>query len=1255
MKRACVCLIGLMMASALWAAPKVAIPLAEKGTMFPPQWKPHADTTAWQRVSIEVPREWKGRRVAFDVPYSLNKCDLVLEVNGKKAGEILRPAGFIDVSDKVRYGETNEFAWALTSSGKLTSRGEAPTVDFIKYAGHGLTRAPDLVMTPKTWIEDVFANTSWREKKLKCEVEIGSTEKVKVGGEGEQWTISVSVKDQEGRAVKTGERKVVVKPGENHFVVDIPWSDPICWELGRPYLYTAEVSLVGSTSTPQTYAYEPFTFGFREVWREGKEIMMNGHKAHWRLCYPYGVHNTAGGEFLMDIGYNVIGLMNHDATCIGKGAIKKLEDFDRLGLGILQGLANGPNVVCNRTVDDPETARLFRTFMKMNHRFTRNHPSILASSVAVMIICDIGAHNPLYLGANESTTARSRLINLFRDINREYNPNILYYSHADGNNGDIASGNLYLNWTPLQEREEWLSKWTTNGVMPWMSVEFGEPYMGNWHKGQVMLPTEYFAETFGDRAYAEEPFEVQQKMLTLGATCGFHGAPVQMETITTHPLFWEHRRLWTWRTNSRWRAFGLNGGNSYFNLSEAYGYPDDSREAHGYGRYSLIKESLNHRKPAWANPAYDIHQLGNKDFCGFLGGAPEFTDHTHAYYAGEKIAKQAVFIWDGLGARQSSAEVKVEKVGGGEVWKTRLSAAVKQGEVAKVPFDFAAPQVSSKTAYTISVTFDDGFVDAMSIEVYPRVEKPLAGMHEKVALFDPECLSAPILDTLGIGYVKVQALDDLKDATRLVVGRNALSKAALGDRSAALRAGLKVLVLAQQPMTWQSLGFKVQDPMLRQVFVRDPALKAELSDDMLAYWRGAPKYGEKPYGNVMSHAAQRGPRWTRTHTVAGLMLQNPARVGFLPLVDGLFDMDYSALLEYRDGKGSVTFCTLDFEDRVPSDPAATVAAKSVFARFLAPTGVDQSREKTSAPKFLATRENAEGVYSMKPADAALAAAIGPSLLRWTVPVKVEKAADGTFVIPPDYFTDAEKSAKKEPKNDERETYRFNQMKLTKLLARAATLCGERPDPMQTRRLFYQAGVAAYEPLPALQVCGPFASKKDDSRHMLDTIWNKTAEEMMVAGDYNPNITFKLPQGGETDWRPTVTGDAKGRFDFGALHPDIPCQVNYAIATIRRKADGEALLKLGADWRMRVWVNGEEVFRRERGCHYPGFDVRVKLKKGDNVITFKHGGGRAGASLWALLEAESSGAFASKSDPELDAVTLYDELIPGLDPYTFYYW
>ncbi len=56
--------------------------------------------------------------------------------------------------------------------------------------------------------------------------------------------------------------------------------------------------------------------------------------------------------------------------------------------------------------------------------------------------------------------------------------------------------------------------------------------------------------------------------------------------------------------------------------------------------------------------------------------------------------------------------------------------------------------------------------------------------------------------------------------------------------------------------------------------------------------------------------------------VASVLIEKPARGDFLPILDGGFSLQYSPLLEYREGQGLVLFCQLDVTGRTETDPAA---------------------------------------------------------------------------------------------------------------------------------------------------------------------------------------------------------------------------------------------------------------------------------------------------------------------------------------------
>jgi beta-galactosidase len=64
--------------------------------------------------------------------------------------------------------------------------------------------------------------------------------------------------------------------------------------------------------------------------------------------------------------------------------------------------------------------------------------------------------------------------------------------------------------------------------------------------------------------------------------------------------------------------------------------------------------------------------------------------------------------------------------------------------------------------------------------------------------------------------------------------------------------------------------------------------------------------------------------------VASVLIEKPARGDFLPVLDGGYALQYSPLLEYREGKGMVLFCQLDVTGRTEQDPAAETLVRNIL-------------------------------------------------------------------------------------------------------------------------------------------------------------------------------------------------------------------------------------------------------------------------------------------------------------------------------------
>jgi beta-galactosidase len=62
-----------------------------------------------------------------------------------------------------------------------------------------------------------------------------------------------------------------------------------------------------------------------------------------------------------------------------------------------------------------------------------------------------------------------------------------------------------------------------------------------------------------------------------------------------------------------------------------------------------------------------------------------------------------------------------------------------------------------------------------------------------------------------------------------------------------------------------------------------------------------------------------------------VLIEKPAGSGFLPILDGGFSLEYSPLLEYREGDGLIVFCQLDVTGRTEGDPAARVLVPNILS------------------------------------------------------------------------------------------------------------------------------------------------------------------------------------------------------------------------------------------------------------------------------------------------------------------------------------
>ena len=165
----------------------------------------------------------------------------------------------------------------------------------------------------------------------------------------------------------------------------------------------------------------------------------------------------------------------------------------------------------------------------------------------------------------------------------------------------------------------------------------------------------------------------------------------------------------------------------------------------------------------------------------------------------------------------------------------------------------------------------------------------------------------------------------------LIVGKAALTAGGPAPDISRVRDGLKVIVFEQTSEVLEKrFGFRVAEYGLRQVFPRVPdhPILGGLAAEHLRDWRGEAtilpprlKYELNPSSTALRPSPGAALPVTRLWrcgnrgNVASVLIEKPARGDFLPILDGGFSLQYSPLMEYREGKGMVLFCQMDVTGR----------------------------------------------------------------------------------------------------------------------------------------------------------------------------------------------------------------------------------------------------------------------------------------------------------------------------------------------------
>jgi beta-galactosidase/beta-glucuronidase len=622
-------------------------------------------------------------------------------------------------------------------------------------------------------------------------------------------------------------------------------------------------------------------------------------------------------------------------------------------------------------------------------RVAQNHPSVVCYSTSHNSTGYSEDMNPEMIDGIQNPRDPWALRNAGRALRveaiiRRIDPSRFVYHHSSGNLGTMHTINFYANWAPIQEMSEWFEHWATFGVKPVFTCEYSVPFLWDWSMyrgwykgkrefGSAVAPWEFCvaewnAQFLGDRSY--QVMEEEKANLRWEAEQFRKGRAWQRFDYPSNlnsQVFEERFRVVAMHLSENFRAFRTLGVSATSPWEYGvYWKPQAYERGHSGFEFEVDWERLQRPGPravyvreeeARARLAFRASQYqatvaaqalyrNNMPLLAYLAGKPAaFTSKDHNFLPGEAVEKQLIVINNMR--RNVSCDCEWS-LGLPQAIAGNAKVTLPTGQQERIPLSFALPADLAPGRYDLHarVRFDSGETqqDTFSIDVMPRPAAPRVAA--KIALFDPKGETAKLLDGLGVRCDRVNATGSLSGYDTLIIGKGALTLDGAAPDIAGVREGLKVIVFEQTGEVLEKrFGFRVAEYGMRWVFKRVPdhPLLAGLADEHLRDWRGeatilpprltyerAKQFNYVPTVNWCGIPVTRLWRCGHRGNVASALIEKPACGDFLPILDCGYALQYSPLVEYREGKGMVLFCQMDVNGRTETDPAAQALARNIL-------------------------------------------------------------------------------------------------------------------------------------------------------------------------------------------------------------------------------------------------------------------------------------------------------------------------------------
>jgi beta-galactosidase len=943
-----------------------------------------AITAAWYQREITVPSNWSGRRISVQLEY-LNSYAAVY-VDENRVGEIYFPGGEIDLSQACLPGRTYRLSLlvlAIPLKGVMVAYTDSASAREVKGSvpRRGLCGDVSLVATPSgPRIAEVNVETSFRKQ------EITFSAALEAPVPGSDYTLRARVIDAGRTVKEFTSRTLQAPESGHVSFTESWLPPKLWDTHTPQNTYELELSLLDGAgnaldvSAPVRFGFREFWIEGRDFFLNGTRIFLSAIPLdNAQVSAALAQYSAARESFerLQSFGINFVYTHNYDCK---PGSHLSFTEILRAAddTGMLISFSQPHFSDYDWASSDADRTNGYARHAEFYVRAARNHPSVVAYSMSHNATGYSEDMNPHMIGGDEEprdswALRNSKMALRAEAIVRRLDPNRVIYHHASGNLGSMHPINFYPNFVPIQEMSDWFEHWATHGMKPVFTCEFAAPFSWDWtmyrgwYKGQrefgsAKVPWEFClaewnAQFLGDRAFQiseAEKANLRWEAKQFRAGNLWHrwdyphhvGSSIFDERYPVFAMYitdnwrafrtwgvsavspWEHGIYWKLRpgVDKRRRELKVD----WQNLQRPGFSPDYIEQ-----RYERI--DLAFERSDWIpTAAAEALIRNNRPLLGYIAGKPAaFTSKDHNFIPGEAVEKQLIVLNN---SRQTMTCETAWSLDLPQPISGREQRTIPTGEQARIPIRIELPSNLAPGRYQLSASFNFSNGEAQKDEYALHVMPGAASPHSsaRIALFDPAGETGSLLNQLGIRCEPVDANADCSTYEILIVGKGALTVDGPAPVITGVRDGLKVIVFEQTSAVLEKrFGFRVQEYGLRQVFPRVPdhPVLAGLQSEHLRDWRGdatilPPRltYELRPrHGPTVQWCDIPVPRLWRCGNrgnVASVLIEKPAKGDFLPIVDGGYSLQYSPLMEYREGKGLVLFCQIDITGRTENDPAA---------------------------------------------------------------------------------------------------------------------------------------------------------------------------------------------------------------------------------------------------------------------------------------------------------------------------------------------